>query len=76
VCRSLDNVKQVRVRGAIGVHELKQPVDMNTIPQQFVDEGVWVRPFVKLVYLMPPFIIQPDELSVLTKAVYKVISKI
>ena len=76
LCASLDSVKEVRVLGAIGVVEMKQPVDMNTLPQQFVDEGVWVRPFGKLVYLMPPYIIQADELSTLTKAVYKVISKI
>ncbi|MES0328500.1 MAG: adenosylmethionine--8-amino-7-oxononanoate transaminase [Gammaproteobacteria bacterium] len=76
ICTSLDSVKEVRVLGAIGVVEMKQAVDMKTIPQQFVDEGVWVRPFGKLVYLMPPYIIQPDELSTLTKAVYKVISKI
>jgi len=75
-CASLDSVKEVRVLGAIGVVEMKQPVDMKTLPQQFVDEGVWVRPFGKLVYLMPPYIIQADELSKLTKAVHKVISKI
>ncbi|MDH5711792.1 MAG: adenosylmethionine--8-amino-7-oxononanoate transaminase [Gammaproteobacteria bacterium] len=76
VCASLDNVKEVRVLGAIGVVEMNQPVDMKTIPQQFVDEGVWVRPFGKLVYLMPPFVIKSNELSVLTQAVYNVISKI
>ena len=75
-CTLLDSVEEVRVLGAIGVVEMKQPVDMKTLPQQFVDEGVWVRPFGKLVYLMPPYIIQADELSTLTKAVYNVISKI
>ena len=76
VCASLGTVKEVRVLGAIGVVEMKQPVDMKTLPQQFVDEGVWVRPFGKLVYLMPPYIIQADDLTTLTKAVYSVISKI
>lgn len=76
ICRTLESVKEVRVLGAIGVVEMKQAVDMKTLPQQFVDEGVWVRPFGKLVYLMPPYIIQPDELSLLTKALYNVISKI
>jgi len=75
-CTSLDAVKEVRVLGAIGVVEMKQPVDMKILPQQFVDEGVWVRPFGKLMYLMPPYVIQPDELSVLTKAVYRVVSRI
>ena len=76
ICATLDSVIEVRVLGAIGVIEMKQPVDMKTLPQQFVDEGVWVRPFGKLVYLMPPYIIQADDLTTLAKAVYKVISKI
>lgn len=76
VCASLASVREVRVLGAIGVVEMKQPVDMKILPQQFVDEGVWVRPFGKLVYLMPPYIMPADDLSVLTRAVFKVISKI
>ena len=76
VCESLACVEEVRILGAIGVVEMKQAVDMKTLPQNFVDEGVWLRPFGKLVYLMPPYIIKTEELSTLTKAVYKVISKI
>ena len=72
-CRNLTTVKDVRVLGAIGVVELKEPVKMSTIQQAFVDRGVWVRPFGKLIYLMPPFIISDDELKKLTTAVVEVV---
>ena len=72
-CSQLHSVKDVRVLGAIGVVELHQPVDMKTIQPMFVDQGVWVRPFGKLVYLMPPYIISDSELDTLTNAVYQVL---
>lgn len=72
-CRALEDVADVRVLGAIGVVELKQPVKMPAIMQAFVDAGVWVRPFGKLVYLMPPYIIRPGELKALTDAIYQVL---
>ena len=72
-CRQFDDVADVRVLGAIGVVELKQPVNMASIQQAFVDAGVWIRPFGKLIYLMPPYIIKQDELSVLCNAVFKVL---
>ncbi len=73
-CTDLAQVEEVRVLGAIGVVELKQPVNMRKIQPMFVEHGVWVRPFGKLVYLMPPFVIEQDELKILTDAVFAVLS--
>ncbi|HKJ41986.1 MAG TPA: adenosylmethionine--8-amino-7-oxononanoate transaminase [Sunxiuqinia sp.] len=70
----LPHVANVRVLGAIGVVELQNEVDLPVIQRQFVEQGVWVRPFGKLVYLMPPFTISPEELSTLTHAVVTVVS--
>ncbi|WP_137167527.1 adenosylmethionine--8-amino-7-oxononanoate transaminase [Salinimonas lutimaris] len=69
-CAQLEQVKEVRILGAIGVVETHQPVDVARLQRSFVKNGVWIRPFNKLVYIMPPYIIQPDELSQLTSAIY------
>jgi adenosylmethionine---8-amino-7-oxononanoate aminotransferase len=75
-CRSLAAIKDVRVLGAIGVVELHHPVNMKAIQPRFVEEGVWLRPFGRLIYTMPPYIIQPSELKAITSAIYKIVAEI
>ncbi|MCG3862916.1 MULTISPECIES: adenosylmethionine--8-amino-7-oxononanoate transaminase [unclassified Photobacterium] len=72
----LENVKSVRWLGAIGVVELYQAVEMESIQAEFVKQGVWVRPFGKLIYIMPPFIISDQQLTQLTMAIKQVVSSI
>ncbi len=72
-CTVLPQVADVRVLGAIGVVELTRPVDMKVVIPEFVSDGVWVRPFGKLVYLMPPFIIEDEDLKRLTRSVCRVV---
>ncbi len=74
-CKQINVVNDVRCLGAIGVVELKEAVDMAVIQKAFVEKGVWVRPFGKLVYLMPPFIISDEELDKLCSALFEVISE-
>jgi len=75
-CLALPSVVDVRVLGAIGVVELNCAVDMVAIQQYFVEQGVWIRPFGKLIYLMPPYIISQAQLSQLTGAVYGAITEL
>ncbi len=75
-CRTLSHVADVRVLGGIGVVELHNPVAIAAIQEKFVDQGVWVRPFGRLVYLMPPFIISNKQLRVLTTAVCDIVQSI
>ncbi|MDF6012152.1 adenosylmethionine--8-amino-7-oxononanoate transaminase [Vibrio harveyi] len=64
-----DLVKSTRWLGAIGVVETYSPVNMETIQALFVEHGVWIRPFGKLIYMMPPFISKPDEIEKLVNAI-------
>lgn len=72
-CRKLPGVRDVRVKGAIGVVELDQLDDAPALNRAFLDEAVWIRPFRRIVYLTPAFTITPDELSRLTGAIYRVL---
>lgn len=73
-CRSLAGVADVRVLGAIGVVEMKQPVDVAKLQAELVTRGVWLRPFGKLVYTMPPYVIEAGELRRITAALGEVLA--
>ncbi len=71
-------VKEVRVKGAIGVVELNQPLDdcMDWLPEFIVDQGVWIRPFRTMIYIMPPYIINETDLRLLTSAIGRMLVEI
>lgn len=74
-CNNLECVKEVRVKGAIGVVELHKPIDTSWSQAKFTKQGVWLRPFGKLVYLMPAYIMNAEDLRTLTRSIYDVLSE-
>jgi adenosylmethionine-8-amino-7-oxononanoate aminotransferase len=68
-------VRDVRVKGAIGVVELERAPQLEALRARFVRHGVWVRPFGSVVYLMPPLVIGAEDLAKLTSAVRSVVSE-
>lgn len=72
-CRNLQGVKDVRVKGAIGVVEMQRIADLNALRARFVAEGVFIRPFENVIYLTPAFTIDTADLDTLTRAVVTVV---
>jgi len=76
--KSKANVADVRILGAIGVVELTHNIDVASVQKHFVERGVWIRPFRNLIYIMPPYAIESDDLTELTdamKAVVEILAK-
>jgi adenosylmethionine-8-amino-7-oxononanoate aminotransferase len=72
-CRTAPSVRDVRVKGAVGVVQMDHPVDAADLRARFVEKGVWIKPFGDILYLTPPIIIEPPDLSVLTRAIREVL---
>lgn len=71
--KEVDGVADVRALGAIGVIEMKEPVDVGRFQKRCVERGIWVRPFGRNVYVMPPYIISDDDLEYLITNMIKCI---
>lgn len=71
--RRYSNVADVRILGAIGVIEMNEPVNIAAFQTQCVEKGIWVRPFGRLVYIMPPFIIGDNDLETLITRLLEII---
>jgi adenosylmethionine-8-amino-7-oxononanoate aminotransferase len=67
-CDGVPGVKDVRVLGAIGVVEMEEPVDIGNVNHAYIDQGVWLRPFNRLIYTMPPFVATDEDIQAITRA--------
>jgi adenosylmethionine---8-amino-7-oxononanoate aminotransferase len=74
LCQKAPHVRDVRVKGAVGVVQMDGPVDAATLRGRFVEKGFWIKPFADVVYLTPPLVIEESELSGLTRAIEEVVS--
>ena len=73
--REIEDVKEVRILGAIAVLEMRYSINVPLIQKEFVKKGIWIRPFGKLVYIMPPYIITKEQVSVLCNVILNIIKK-
>jgi adenosylmethionine-8-amino-7-oxononanoate aminotransferase len=73
-CRGRPGVKDVRVKGAIGVVEMERIADLDALRRRFVSEGVYLRPLDNVIYLTPAFTVGEEELVKLTGAIAKVVA--
>jgi adenosylmethionine-8-amino-7-oxononanoate aminotransferase len=73
-CQRAPGVRDVRVKGAVGVVQMDRPVDAATLRAGFVEKGFWIKPFADVIYLTPPLVIDENELSGLTRAIEEVLS--
>ena len=74
--KSLETVADVRCFGAIGVVEMREPVDVALVQKRLLERGAWLRPFGKLVYCMPPFVISDADLKTLCNAVVETVESL
>jgi adenosylmethionine-8-amino-7-oxononanoate aminotransferase len=72
-CRKAPGVRDVRVKGAVGVVQMDRPVDAVGLRARFVEKGCWIKPFGDVVYLTPPLVIEENDLSALTRAIHEVL---
>ncbi len=75
-CQALPGVQDVRVKGAVGVVELRPPLDLGGLRAALVEKGVWIRPFGRILYLTPALTIARNDVRMLTRAIHKVIAKL